>query len=643
MCQTVSAIYAAWEARTMDGNGDEKNGGHKPRPVLTDTAVFSQFATKNAVIVDKTEMIRRLLDDPDRMYFLARPRRFGKTLLLDTIQNIFEGRRELFRDMEIGRDGSDYRWETCPVIRLSFGGVPLEPSQFEAKMLDKLNKEAKFHGLSVEPARTVTDIDNIIIDLSTRQQRCQTDGSASYERDPMNVVLLVDEYDFPLLGNINDDKSTEAIRKILYQFYSAVKDCESKLRFTLITGISKFKQLSLFSGMNNIVDLSLNTNYSGICGFTKDEIICNFSPHITEALSYLIDTGYFEQGTTFNNFMDELESWYDGYTWDSKLKIFNPYSISKCLKYFDFDNHWYESGSSLVTHTFRSISNTVTDIFSGNLSIDNFDPVKSLNDINPASFLFHTGYLTIDKIVNKKMNKKKYTLKYPNNEIAYAIAHDFIEMDSPFPGFKGSISEKYGNFTDAFEASDEEECSRIFSSFLGESAQTLKIQNECTYQTLLFFLLKVKGDYSKLEQHSGDGRPDLIYNSPSGFVVVVEIKHDRQKRDEKVVKLENEPASGATMPMFPDPPDYVKKSLKDGIASAASQIMTKRYLIPFYKKANEVRACAVAIFGWTHCRFRFFNVDCNSITIMEPRPHNLAEEGKTEPDSPDSRAPSAQE
>jgi hypothetical protein len=630
MCQVAAALSAAREASTLDGNADPKNVGPKPKTVLTDSALLKRFVRENAVIVDKTEKIRSLLDGQDHTCFLARPRRFGKTLLLDTIMNIFEGRRELFKDMAIGMDGSDYGWETYPVIRLSFGGVPLEPSLFEEKMLYRLNKTAKYHRLSIEPARSVTDIERIIDTLSFLQQRRRTDGLESDGSDPTNVVLLIDEYDFPLLGNIDNDNRTEEIRKILYQFYSAVKECESKLRFTFITGISKFKQLSLFSGMNNIEDISLNSNYSSICGFTKQEIISNFSPHITEALSHLVNTGYFKEGATFDHFMRTLKSWYDGYTWDSELTIYNPYSIAKCLRHYRFGNYWYDSGSSLVTYMFKNMSNNMFDIFSSNLSINNFDPVQSLKDMNPESFLFHTGYLTIDKIDEARQNT--YTLKCPNNEIAYAIARDFVKIDTPFPGFNGSINRKYADFTDAFEDSNEEECARIFSSFLGESAQTLKTQNESTYQTLLFFLLNIKGDYSKLEEHSGDGRPDLIYYSSSDFAVVVEIKHEKQEYAEKVSKLENDPVAASTMPMFPDPPEHVKKKLENAINTATSQIMTRRYLTSFYNKVNEVRACAVAIFGWTHCRFRFFNVDCNSRTIMEPRPHNLSEEGKTDPD-----------
>ncbi|MDR1036952.1 MAG: AAA family ATPase [Deltaproteobacteria bacterium] len=634
----------------MDENGKTANGMQKLRPLLPDTAILEQFVENDAVVVDKTKDICRLLTSPIRTYFLSRPRRFGKSLLLDTISNIFEGRRELFKDMEIGRDGSGYGWETYPVINLSFGGVPLEPSLFEAKMLYRLNKTAKFHRLSIEPAKSVTDIESIIDALSTRHQRCRADGlesdesglETSYKRNPMNVVLLIDEYDFPLLGNIGDDTKTKEIRKTLYQFYSAVKACEGKLRFMLVTGISKFKQLSLFSGMNNIEDISLKTEYSSICGFTKDEIISNFSSHIMKALSVLKNDGYFEEDATFADFMNELKSWYDGYTWDSELAIYNPYSIAKCLIDYDFDNYWYNSGSSLVTYMFKNMSNNVTDIFSGNLSIDNFDPVKSLKDMKPASFLFHTGYLTIDKI-DKTGKNHKFTLKCPNSEIASAIANDFIEMDSPFPGFKGSIAEKYANFTDAFEASDDEECARIFTSFLGESAQTLKTQNESTYQTLLFLLLKIKGDFSRLEEHSGDGRPDLIYNYPRDFSVAVEIKHFKQEHAEKVVKLENEPPAGATLPMFPDPPDHIKKKLENGIIDATSQIITRRYLTPFYKKVKEVRACAVAIYGWTHCRFRFFDVDWNSRTIKEPRPHDISEEEKTDTDSPDSNATPTQE
>ncbi|MDR1312640.1 MAG: AAA family ATPase [Deltaproteobacteria bacterium] len=611
----------------------------KPRPILTDTARFIQFIDSNAVIVDKTRLIRDLLDGPTSTYFLSRPRRFGKTLLLDTIANIFLGNRERFIGMEIDRGAPSYDWRTYPVIRLSFNRFGKDPDKFRDKLLTRLNRVAVEHELDMKTADSVIDIAALVEALSDSALKSSLAGrNARKNTLPKNVVLLIDECDFPLLGNVDSTEKAVQIRDILHEFYSAIKDCDDMLRFTFITGVTKFSQLSIFSGMNNIRDISLDPKFSAICGFTEDEIVSNFTPHIISAIDHLKDTGYFEKDVTKYDFIRMLKSWYDGYTWDGKIRIYNPFSIANCLSQMKFDYYWYDSGTSLVTYKFRQMAEPFTDIFSGNLRIKKLNSVKSLRDMETASFLFQTGYLTIDKIINVGRTST-YALKCPNNEIAWAIAQDFVRMDSPFPGFKGSISGNYADFVDAFEASDEEECARIFSSFLAKSAPTLKTQNEGTYQTLLFYLLSVKDDGPRQEEISGDGRVDLIYEKP-GFSVVVEIKFDKPEHPEKIVKLEKEPARGSRLPMFQEPPEHVRISLENGIRLAIGQILSRRYLTSLYKKSrdksHDVRACAVAIYGWTHCRFRFFDVDLLDGTIQEPVSSRQPEGAKPDTGPPDS-------
>ncbi|MDR1312736.1 MAG: AAA family ATPase [Deltaproteobacteria bacterium] len=439
-----------------------------------------------------------------------------------------------------------------------------------------------------------------------------TDGS---EPQPSNVVLLIDEYDFPLLDSVDDPTKDEELRIILRNFYSTIKAFRNMLRFTFITGITKFSGLSIFSGMNNAEDISLDPHFSTICGFTDDEVKNNFYPHILSALAEMQKTGYLNSGSTAVNFMDLLEYWYDGYSWDGIKKVYNPYSIIKYLKHKTFNHYWYNSGTSIASYKFKHKPDTFIDLISNNLRTSNLEEIDGFNDTNVESFLFQTGYVTIDSIQRTK-NIETYKLKCPNNEIAYAISKDFVKLNSPFPGLDGSINQKFSGFVDAFDASDSDECSRIFTSFLDQSVQFLHRPDEYTYQVLLFFLLNSKGWRARLEQYVGSGRADIVYLSPSQFNEVVEIKYHRPSKNDPVQKILAPPASGHTVQVFSELPEHVKDSLERGVADASRQIFTRNYLRAFYLE-GETRACAVAIHGPNNCLFRFYNVDCNAKTVTE--------------------------
>ncbi|MDR1312938.1 MAG: AAA family ATPase, partial [Deltaproteobacteria bacterium] len=300
----------------MDGKSHTEDIGQKPRGLLPESPDFLDFVQTGSIFVDKTSKILDLLNSsPTRTFFLSRPRRFGKTLLLDTIQNIAKGDRTLFDGMDIGKDGSGYAWETYPVIRMTFSGFPSDPIKAENLLLRTLDEISIEHNLELPRAETPADIQFIISKLSRNHHGSRLPNfPKGSDQEPANVVFLIDEYDFPLLDSIDDPKKAEGIRKMLRNFYSALKNSRKMLRFTFITGITKFSGLSIFSGMNNAMDITLNPNYAQICGFTKDEITSNFTSHIESALRDMKENGILPLNSTYATFMDELEFWYNGYS-----------------------------------------------------------------------------------------------------------------------------------------------------------------------------------------------------------------------------------------------------------------------------------------------------------------------------------------
>jgi hypothetical protein len=645
-----------------------------PKGLVPDSDILSTFIEMNAVVVDKTPLIRNLFESPISTFFLSRPRRFGKTLLLDTIENIAVGNREFFTEMEIGKDGSDYSWKTYPVVRLDFGGLPDEPEDFGRNLRGRLDEIINFHDLDIGPVQAITDIEDIIRKLSRKHLLSKRGKrgkiSSTMRRYPRNIVLLIDEYDFPLLGSIDNSDRIDKIRKMLHEFYSTIKSCGRMLRLTFITGISKFSKLSIFSGLNNIVDISLNPDYSSICGFTEDEIKSNFSPHMLFALPRLEESGQFPKGSDIKFFLTQLKDWYDGYSFGKgKPNVYNPFSVTNCLSNRCFDYYWYYSGTSLAAYKFRHMADIYFKILSKDINIkETLGSVSDIKDLTIESLLFQTGYLTIDNtidnidnsVINKNnrdnsidnpdndfnntlnninnignaiIDKKKsdklpvdtkgsvkvitYKLKCPNNEIFFALIQDFIKMESPFPGFRGSINKTYSSFINSFNSLNAEECERTFSSFLGLSAPTLENLNETTFQNLLLCLLNIEEIRARPEQVVGSGRCDIIYTAPHNTLIVIEIKYKKGTINKTSPRPKVYPPPDAKLPAFPEMDENVKKILETLTAEAFTQIVSKKYVRPFYLSGMKTIACTIAIHGSDDCRFRFYSIDWSSKKITK--------------------------
>ena len=283
---------------------------------------FRKIVDGDYVYVDKTQYIYNLINN-GCYYFLSRPRRFGKSLLLDTIAEAMSGNKELFKDLFIY--DSDYNFEKYPVLRLDMSNIANEtPEILKEELSGELNKRVKSEGFDFEYSTPSAVFKNLIEAL------CKKYGQ--------RVVVLIDEYDKPILDHIINTETAEANRKVLSGFYGVMKSLDACLRLTFITGVTKFTKTSIFSEMNNLLDLTLTKKYSNICGIAVDDLAEYFGEHIEN----LATLNSFKR---YSNIHDEILAWYDGYSWDGETRVINPFSLLSFFEQERFSSFWYASGT----------------------------------------------------------------------------------------------------------------------------------------------------------------------------------------------------------------------------------------------------------------------------------------------------------
>ena len=284
---------------------------------------FSDIIEENYMYVDKTDMVYELAHGDSRYVFLSRPRRFGKSLLASTLHSYFSGRKELFKGLAIEK--METEWTQYPVLHFDMsGGKHMNVDALERYLGKRLAIHEKQYGITT-PA---IDINDRLTDLIT----------AAYEQTGQKVVVIIDEYDAPLLDVVHEEENLPKLRNVMRNFYSPLKACDPYIRFAFLTGITKFSQLSIFSELNNIKNVSMDEEFAAICGITKEELTEQFAGHI-DALAEKV-------GKTHDEIVEELAYRYDGYhfTWPSP-DIFNPYSLLNALAYRKLDNFWFGSGT----------------------------------------------------------------------------------------------------------------------------------------------------------------------------------------------------------------------------------------------------------------------------------------------------------
>ena len=379
-----------------------------PKKLLpTGVSTLEMLIDRNLIYVDKTKMVHELITNNIRC-FLSRPRRFGKSLLISTLKSIFEGNKKIFEGLWIGREGQ-YDWTPRPVVHIDFSEVDSASTESLTEGINIILEDtAKRYGTSV---KEITSIDAKIAFLIRHM------GEVS----PNKIAVLIDEYDAPLLRHIDNTPMAIAMRETLKSIYTTIKGLDSYIHFTFVTGVTKFAKTSLFSGPNNLTDISLSEKYATLCGYTEEEITTYFSEYLANCVE--------AKKSSTAEIMGQIKSWYNGYRMSNipTTKIYNPYSV---LLYFNskiFNNYWFGSGTP--TFLVKRIQESAIDFttfdhcYADSEILDAFEIGSTNNQgaenkISPKTLLFQTGYLTIESYDE---DSGIYQLNYPNKEIRESL------------------------------------------------------------------------------------------------------------------------------------------------------------------------------------------------------------------------------
>lgn len=471
------------------------------KPITTSVYTFSDLIEGNYLYIDKTSNLLPFLLESKGQYFLARPRRFGKSLLISTLECIFRGRRDLFKGLAI--EASDYNWKTYPVIRLDMGSTQAEsPETLSYKIKLLVQEVAEQYSISLPQYSELADPSVLFKRLISDLAQTSSHGK---------VVVLIDEYDKPLLNHIGKPDAIK-FRDILKNFYSVVKTTEGLQRFAFITGVSKFSRVSIFSDLNNLTDLTMDARAATLLGYTQDELIHYFSDRLP-ALSQAIQK-------TESETLEQLKLWYDGFRFDENAPtVFNPVSIGKCFASNRFENFWFETATP--TFLLDLLKKNPIDIGKLTVSKEAFS-VYEVENPSVLPLLVQTGYLTIQSSYQDG-DERIYNLDFPNQEIrisfSKSIATSFSSADTPRDALLTAI-------VTALRAGDCAEVLENLSAFFANIPYDITLKNEKYYQTLFYAILMVLGARVRTEVTTNRGRIDATVET-ANYIYVFEFKlHD---------------------------------------------------------------------------------------------------------------------
>ena len=471
---------------------------------------FRKLRKENCIYVDKTRFIHELCRQGG-MYFLSRPRRFGKSLLLSTFEELFIGSKDLFEGLWI-EDKWDWT-KKSPVIHISFNVVDYEEQGLLKGIKATLLSFYKTYNL-MPPKNAGIKI--LFLELIKKIYEIQGP-----------VVILIDEYDKPIIDHLehNDIEKAKANQKILGLFYGALKDGDVYIRLLFITGVSKFTKVSLFSKLNNLLDLTIHPFYTTMLGYTQQELEDNFETYIDDVLTVFPE--YSRQ-----ELLAEVKLWYNGYSWDGKNTLYNPFGILLFLSGRDFQSYWFSTGTptflvkKLEEQNFFYLENIEADL--------NFLDQYSLDNIEITSLLFQTGYLTI----KEKSKFGDLVLSYPNREVRMATYTLLIDNMGHTTG-GGGVTVRH--LRKAFMDNDLQRVETILKALFSSLAfdvythQTQQ-QVEGFYHGLIHILFKCLGLYMQCEVHSVKGRADSIVETPTHiYILEFKINSDAQTAFQQIL------------------------------------------------------------------------------------------------------------
>ncbi|MBC7474395.1 MAG: ATP-binding protein [Candidatus Sericytochromatia bacterium] len=454
---------------------------------------FRKIIESDNLYVDKTKDIYNLLSSNEsNFYFLSRPRRFGKSLLISTLEEIFLGNQELFKGLWIY---DKIEWKKYPVIRIDFTGFTYSNGidGFQKSFLAEVKTLYEKYNLEIKSNDYKKAFKELIKQISSKEK----------------IVILIDEYDKPIVEFIENAEIRNIMKDIIKDFYLVIKESDQYIKFAFLTGVSKFSKISVFSGLNNLRDITLEKGFSTMLGYTEKELFIYFKEHIKATAK--------ELKVTQKYLKDTLKTWYNGYSWDGKNFVYNPFSILSVLTVRQIDNYWFQSGTS--TFLVKLIKEKNIDV----KNLENIEASKSMldsfeiEDIDVESLLFQTGYLTIKKIEEKNLGYKKYYLNYPNLEVKESFLNSILRS---FSNNKKDSKILIGDLVEYIEQNNLEEFFNILKDVFTHIPSVIFMSDkEAYYHTIIYLILTLIGVRINVEVHTNKGRIDAVIETETHIYV----------------------------------------------------------------------------------------------------------------------------
>ncbi|NCD33495.1 MAG: AAA family ATPase [Spartobacteria bacterium] len=459
------------------------------KKITTSVYTFRDLIEGGYLYVDKTRWLYELVNHAKGVYFLSRPRRFGKSLTLSTLESIFLGEKELFKGLYM--EDQPFDWTPHTIIRIDMGDKQADTAErLEGTLRYAVLQQAQEYDLTIKENLPHIMFADLVNTLKERGK----------------VVILVDEYDKPILGNIGNPELPK-IRNVLKAFYSVIKAVDENLRFAFVTGVSKFSQVSIFSDLNNLTDLTMSTKFAEMPGFTQEELEHNYAGYIDELAEH--------EDLPRATLLEEIREWYNGYRFSKKeVTIYNPVSVGKLFENMDFQNYWFETGTpSFLIHLMKQTHFDVISVNSLELDELGFSAYE-IEHVRPEPILFQTGYITI-KDFDKMFGL--YTLGYPNREVENAFLRYL--MDDFTPVSKEFAASHLARLMKALVAGDLDTFFAHFRIFFENVPYDIQLSDEKYYQTIFYLVLNIIGVQIDCEVRTAAGHIDAVIQTDAAVYI----------------------------------------------------------------------------------------------------------------------------
>lgn len=459
---------------------------------------FSEIRERNYLYIDKTQYLVDFIDKGYKYVFLSRPRRFGKSLFASMIHAYYEGHKDLFEGLAMGEYEKD--WVKHPVLHFDMSAAKhMDKDMLERYLADMLTDQEAVFGYKSEKQDPNIRLKDLVVTANRLTGR--------------KVVLIIDEYDAPLLDVVHEELNLVALRRAMQNFYSPIKSLDPYLEFVFLTGITKFAQLSIFSELNNLFNISMYDKYSAICGISSEELHTQMLPDVERLAEHL----HLSVDETF----ERLKRKYDGYHFSKNSEdVYNPFSLIKALASGDIGDYWFDSGTpTYIIKLLQKYNVGLRDLTGQDAGVSDFD-VSPENMTTALPLLYQSGYLTIK---HYEPMIDLYTLGYPNEEVRTGMVRSLAaNYLTPAEGTNSSFVIK---FVKAVIADDMEQALTLMRAYLAGVSYRLSNKTERDVQTIFYLVFSLIGSFIKVEEESAHGRADVVITLPS-VVYVMELKFD---------------------------------------------------------------------------------------------------------------------